>query len=135
MKSLSSEEGETLQVHRSGWVWVASMGSSDLKPEEAHIFWKDTQKYWLETALGSRNTRTHAWQLIDIRTLSVRLRAHTPHPTSQLHCTHTHTPPNTPTTSMCGGACTVETRHLGSNPDSATDPGRLIHPTAYLSMK
>ena len=64
----------------------------------------------------------------DVRTWSARPRAHTPHPASELHCTHTHAP----TTSLCAGARAGETSHLGSNPDSAPDLGRLIHPTASL---
>lgn len=66
----------------------------------------------------------------DVRTWLARPRAHTPHPASQLHCTHTHAP----TTSVCAGPRATETRHLGSNPDSAPDLGRLIHPTASLCL-
>lgn len=102
-----------------GWVWVASVGSSDLKPEEAHLLWKDTQKYWLETALGSRNTCTPVWQLTDVRTWSARPRAHAPQrhthaPSAHTHThthrdTHTpqaraHTHTHAPTTSVRGGA-------------------------------
>lgn len=63
------------------------MGSSDLKSEEAHLFWKDTQKYWLETALGSRNARTHA---LEPRQPGSEPTPHTP-PLNYTAHTHTHT--------------------------------------------
>ena len=74
-----------------GWVWVASMGSSDLKPEEAHLLWKDTQKYWLETALGSRNAHSPVWQLQTLESGRPGPEP-TPHTLPLNYTAHTHTP-------------------------------------------